>query len=126
MLTGKRLPGKRWWLVTAAKVAVVVFLMWLWHAYLMFAMIGASLVVLRVLTSRSETVSTLLGVPVDERWESINTRAWALAAQITFVGLWATLVAMQVAGWDYMPYLVVGAVLATAYLGGVLWYRWRR
>jgi hypothetical protein len=126
MSTGRRLTGSRRWLVTGAKVAVVVFLMWVWHAYLMFAMIGASLVGLRVLVTRSETASTLLGVPVDERWESINTRAWALAAQVTFLGLWVTLVAMQVVGRDCTPYLLVGVGLASAYLGGVLWYRWRQ
>jgi hypothetical protein len=126
MSTGRRLTGRRRWLVTAVKVALIVFLAWFWHAYLMFAMIGASLVGLRMLMSKSETASTLLGVPVDERWESINTRAWALAAQVTFLGLWTTLVAMQVVGWDYTPYLLVGAALATAYLGGVLWYGWRQ
>ena len=117
--------SKRQWVVTAFKVGLVVFLMWLWHAYLMFAMIGASTLALRTFVSRSETASTLLGVPVDERWESINTRAWALAAQVVFVLLVAILVAMQVLGWDSRPYLLLGAALATAYLGAVLWYRWR-
>lgn len=131
MSTGRRLTGKRRWLVTAVKVAVIVFLAWLWHAYLMFAMIGASLVGLRVLMSKSETASTLLGLPVDERWASINTRAWALAAQVVFavlvfaLFLGATLEAQGI-HWDSTPYLLVGAALATAYLGGILWYRWRQ
>jgi hypothetical protein len=112
-------------------VAVTVVVMLVWHAFFLFAMIVMSLVALRALMPRSETVSLLLGAPVDERWESISTRAWALGGQVVFVGLLAALVAMQVwqvQGWsgDPTPYALVGAALATAYLGAVLWYRWRQ
>ena len=131
MSTGKRLTSERGWVITAVKVVVIVVVMLVWHAFFVFAAIVVSLVGLRALMPRSETVSVLLGVPADERWESISTRAWALAAQVIFVGLLAVLVAMQVRqtqGWDgdSMPYALVGAALAIAYLGGVLWYRWRQ
>ena len=131
MSTGKRLTAERGWVVTALKVAVMVVVMLVWRAFFAFALIVMSMVALRVLMPRSETVSVLLGVPVDERWQSISTRAWALAGQVIFVGLLTTLVAMQVwetQGWggDSWPYALLCAALATAYLGAVLWYRWRQ
>jgi hypothetical protein len=131
MSTGKRLTAERGWVVAALKVAVIVVVMLVWHAFFVFALIVMSLVGLRALMPRSETVSVLLGVPVDERWQSISTRAWALAGQVIFVGLLTTLVAMQVwetQGWggDSTPYALLCAALATAYLGAVLWYRWRQ
>jgi hypothetical protein len=105
--------------------------MLVWHAFFLFALIVMSLVGLRVLMPKSETVSVLLGVPVYERWESISTRAWALAGQVVFVGVLTTLVAMQIwqtQGWggDSTPYALAGAALAIAYLGGIIWYRWRQ
>jgi hypothetical protein len=32
----------------------------------------------------------------------------------------------QFAGGDSTPYAWLGAVFALAYLGGILWYRWRQ
>jgi hypothetical protein len=48
-----------------------------------------------------------------------------------FVGVLTTLVAMQIwqtQGWggDSTPYALAGAALAIAYLGGIIWYRWRQ
>jgi heme/copper-type cytochrome/quinol oxidase subunit 3 len=117
--------------VTAIKWAVVAFLVWLWHAYLMFVIVLATFVGMQTLLHRSETASLLLGRPVDERWESINTRAFALAAKVTLLVLWAALMAMAVmeadgARLDSTPFLLIGATLLGAYLGGVIWYRWRQ
>ena len=136
MSTGRWYSVDRWftpergWAITALKVGVIVVVMLVWHAFFLFALIVMSLVGLRALMPKSETVSVLLGVPVDERWESISTRAWALAGQVVFVGVLTTLVAMQIwqtQGWggDSTPYALAGAALAIAYLGGIIWYRWR-
>lgn len=137
MSTGRWFSRDRWftaergWVIAAVKVAVTVVVILVWHAFFLYGLIVMSLVGLRALMPKSETVSVLLGVPVDERWESINTRAWALAGQVIFIGLLVALVAMQVGqtqGWvgDSTPYALVGAALAVAYLGGVVFYRWRQ
>jgi hypothetical protein len=57
-------------------------------------------IALRLLQSRSDMASLLSGLPRDERWDSINLRALSLAAQVIAV-------------------VLVGAVFAVAYLGGL-------
>lgn len=96
------------------------------EALVAFAVLAAYALGLVALQSRSETASLLSGLPVDERWESINGRALSLAAQVIALMILITFLASQFSGGDAMPYAWLGAVFATAYLGGVLWYRWRQ
>jgi Na+/H+ antiporter NhaD/arsenite permease-like protein len=91
-----------------------------------FAVVAAYALALVALQSRSETASLLSGLPVDERWESINGRALSLAAQVIALMILIAFLASQFSGGDAMPYAWLGAVFATAYLGGILWYRWRQ
>jgi hypothetical protein len=96
-----------------------------WQAALAFGIVAAYALGLRLLQSRSETASLLSGLPIDERWESINNHALALAAQVIAVVLLAAFLVTQFSGGDAMPYAMAVAVFALAYLGGIVWYRWR-
>jgi hypothetical protein len=98
----------------------------LWQAGLSFGIVAVYALGLRLLQSRSETASLLSGMPVDERWESINNRALSLAAQFIAVVLVVAFLATQFGGGDSMQYAWLGAAFATAYLGGILWYRSRQ
>jgi hypothetical protein len=77
------------------------------------------------LRSRSETASLLAGIPLDERWESINLRAFAVAGKVIVVVLLAVFIGSELTGGDPLPYAFMAAAFALAYLGGILWYRWR-
>lgn len=95
------------------------------EALVAFAIVaGYSLFVL-VLQSRSETASLLAGLPVDERWISINDRALARAAQVMAVFLSVLFVGVELTGGDAMPYAWSALVLVVAFLTATLWYRWR-
>jgi hypothetical protein len=95
------------------------------QAVLGFAIVGAYALALLFLQSRSETASLLSGLPVDERWSSINERALAAAAQVFAVAAVGTFIVVQFSGGDAMPYAYMTAVFAVAYLGFILWFRWR-
>ena len=82
-------------------------------------------VALRLLQSRSDLANVLSGLPPDERWSSINTRALSLAGQLIAVVLVGAFLVTQFGGGDAMPYALVGAVFAAAYIGGLLWFRIR-
>jgi len=97
-----------------------------WQVALEFAIVAAYALGLRLLQSRSETASLLSGMPVDERWVSINNRALALAAQVIAIVLLAAFLVTQFGGGDAMPYAMSTAVFAVAYLGGIAWFRWRQ
>jgi hypothetical protein len=97
-----------------------------WQAALAFAIVAAYALGLRLLQSKSETASLLSGLPVDERWESINNRALALAAQVIAVILLVAFLVTEFGGYDAMPYASMLAVFSLAYLGGIAWFRWRQ
>ncbi|MGZ8528824.1 MAG: hypothetical protein ACXWWR_08510 [Candidatus Limnocylindrales bacterium] len=88
-----------------------------------FAIVAGYAIALRVLQSRSDMASLLSGLPRDERWESINLRAFSVAAQLIAVVLVGAFLVTQFGGADSTPYAWLGAVFAAAYLGGLLWYR---
>jgi hypothetical protein len=96
-----------------------------WQAVLAFAIVAGYVIVLRVLQSRSDMASLLSGLPRDERWTSINVRALSFAAQVIALVLVGAFIVTQFNGGDADTYARLGAVFATAYLGGILWYRWR-
>jgi len=129
MVTGMRksvVPGVGFaigLLVAAAELGRQATLL---EALVAFAVVAAYALALVALQSRSETASLLSGLSVDERWESINGRALSLAAQVIALMILIAFLASQFSGGDAMPYAWLGAVFATAYLGGILWYRWRQ
>jgi len=82
--------------------------------------------VLLVFRSRSETIGVLGGRPADERLASFDLVATAIAgvaAVLTAIAgfLWA--IAHGQSGGDFA---VVAAVAGIAYVGGLVWLRWRR
>jgi hypothetical protein len=95
------------------------------QAAVTFAIVAGYAIALRVLQSRSDVASLLSGLPSDERWESINLRALALAAQVIAVVLVAAFLVTQFGGTDATPYAWLGAVFAVTYFGGLVWYRMR-
>lgn len=95
------------------------------QAALSFAIVAGYAIVLRLLQSRSDVASLLSGLPHDERWESINLRAFSLAAQVLAVVLVGAFLVTQFNKADATPYAWLGAVFAVAYLGGIVWYRQR-
>jgi hypothetical protein len=91
-----------------------------------FAIVAAYAIGLRFLQTRSETASLLSGLPVDERWEAINANALSVAAQVLAVILLVVFLVTQFRGGDATPYALLGAAFAVAYIGGIVWYRWRQ
>ncbi len=95
------------------------------QALVAFAFVAGYALLLLALQSRSDVAAVLSGLPADERWESINLRALALAAQVLAVVLVGAFLATSFAKGDPIPYAWIGAVFAIAYLGGIFWYRSR-
>ncbi len=95
------------------------------QAFVSIVVVCAYALALAVLQSRSETASLLAGLPVDERWTSINQRALASAAQVIAVATVGAFVIVEYSGGDPMPYALMASIFALAYLGGVVWFRWR-
>ena len=95
------------------------------QAAVAFAIVVGYAIALRVLQSRSDMASLLSGLPLDERWASINLRALSLAAQLIAVVLVGAFLVTQFGGADSTPYAWLGAVFALGYLGGLVWYRSR-
>ncbi len=101
-----------------------------WEAALAFGIVAVYTVALQLLRSRSDVASLLTGLPRDERWESINNRALALAAQVMAIAILVAFLAAQFGGsrfggGDAIAYAWLGAIFAMAYLGGIAWYRVR-
>jgi hypothetical protein len=95
------------------------------QAALAFAIVVGYALLVFALQSRSDVASVLSGLPRDERWESINLRALALAAQLLAVALVGAFLVASFGHTDPMPYAWLGAVLALGYIGGIGWYRAR-
>lgn len=89
------------------------------------AIVVAYAVLVTVLRRRSEMLSVLAGAPVDERWEHINQEACVWAFGLSAVALLAVFVVTDVSGGDWVPYALIGAVMAVSYLGSLLVLRLR-
>jgi hypothetical protein len=95
------------------------------QAVVAFVIVAGYALALRALQSRSDMASLLSGLPRDERWTSINVRALSLAAQVMAIVLVGAFLVTQFNGGDADTYARLGAIFAVAYLGGLVWYRWR-
>jgi hypothetical protein len=94
-------------------------------AVAVLAIMAAYSLVLVLLRARSETVSLLSGLAVDERWESINRRALASTAEVMAIVLVGAFIGVEATGGDATPYSWTAAVLGVSYVVGITWYRWR-
>jgi len=89
------------------------------------AILLAFVAVLLVFQMRSETISTLAGDPVDERWKIINDRALVGAANISAVVALAGFGVCELMGRDNWQFAVMAIVISLSYVGGVIWHRGR-
>jgi hypothetical protein len=96
------------------------------QAGIAFAIVAGYALGLRLLQSKSDTANLLSGLPVDERWVAINNQALALAAQVIAIVLLGCFLVARFSGGDGSPYALLEVVFAVAYLGGILWFRWRQ
>ena len=78
-----------------------------------------------ILQNRSETISTLAGRPVDERWTQINTQALAVAATFAAIVSLGGFAVMEALGRDNWQFAFMCLVVAGGYFGGLIWFRWR-
>jgi hypothetical protein len=122
----------RWWLVLVGLVlgSIVGIADYVANHSLSRALIDVAIVagysgVLAIFRARSETASVLAGIPVDERWQAINLRAMALAAQIGGLVAIGGFVLAEASGRDWSGFAIVAGAIGIAYIGGVVWYRSR-
>ena len=95
------------------------------EALVAFVIVAGYALALRVLQSHSDVASLLSGMPGDERWASINSRALAAAAQVVAVVLVVAFLIVQFGGGDATPYAGIAAVFGVSYLGALAWIRSR-
>jgi hypothetical protein len=95
------------------------------RALITFVIVFGYSLVIAVLQGRSETMSTLAGNPVDERWRLINDRATSFMALVGVAVSLGGFVLAEAAGRDALGFAVVAAAMGFAYLVGVGWYRAR-
>jgi hypothetical protein len=95
------------------------------RAAVSLSIVAVYAIAVTLLGRRSETLSTLSGRPVDERWEHINLEActWSLAASaiVVLVGFAVT----SATGGDSIPYALMGSVIALTYVGSLIVLRAR-
>jgi hypothetical protein len=85
----------------------------------------AFMAVLLIFQTRSETMSTLAGDPVDERWRLIHERALVGAANVSTMFALAAYGIAELAGIENWQFALMIIVLSLTYLAGVVWYRRR-
>ena len=131
-MANKSIFGTGWWLVLVGVVVGAVLGLADFiatgsasRALIDVAIVGGYTLVLALFRSRSETASVLAGLPVDERWESINLHALATAGLIAAVVSLGGFVAAEVSGRDWSGFAIVAGVIGISYIGGVIFYRWR-
>jgi hypothetical protein len=90
-----------------------------------FVILLAYAAILLIFQRRSETVRTLAGDPVDERWRIINEKALALAAIVTSVALVAAYGIAEATGRENWQFAVMALILSGTYIAGIIWHRWR-
>jgi len=97
----------------------------IWRAAISTAIpIGYALLV-TLLARHSETASVLAGRPVDERWELMNQEAAAWALGLSAIVILAAFILTDATHGDWMPYALMGAVMAAAYAGSLAVMRFR-
>lgn len=91
----------------------------IWQAAVSTVIPIAYAVLVTLLARRSEAVSVLAGRPVDERWALMNQEAAVWSFGLSAIALIGAFVVASATGGDWLPYALVGAVMAAAYVGSV-------
>ena len=87
--------------------------------------IGYALVVM-YLGQRHATASVLAGQPVDERWASINLEASAWTLGVTTVVILGAFLWAYASDGPWLPFALMGCVIAVTYVGSLLVLQGRR
>jgi hypothetical protein len=97
----------------------------IWSAVLGFAVLAGYATLLFVFQARNDTIGTLAGNPVDERWSLIHSRATELAATCAAVVAVGGYLVTEFAGRDNWQFALMAVVVGLSYLAGVIWFRRR-
>ena len=97
----------------------------IWSAALGFALLAGYAALLYVFQARNDTLGTLAGNPVDERWGLINSRAMEVAATCAAVVAVGGYIVTEFAGKDNWQFALMAVVVGLGYLAGVVWFRRR-
>ena len=97
----------------------------IWSAVLGFAIVAGYAALLYVFQARNDTLGTLAGNPVDERWGLINSRAMEVAATCAAVVAVGGYIVTEFAGKDNWQFALMAVVVGLGYLAGVVWFRRR-
>lgn len=97
----------------------------IWSAVLGFAVLAGYATLLFVFQARNDTIGTLAGNPVDERWGLIHSRATELAATCAAVVAVGGYLVTEFAGRDNWQFALMAVVVGLGYLAGVIWFRRR-
>lgn len=90
-----------------------------WQAAVSTAVPIAYAVLVTLLARRSEAAGVLAGRPVDERWELMNQEAAAWALGLSAIVIIAAFIVADATGGDWLPYALIGAVMAASYVGSL-------
>jgi hypothetical protein len=94
----------------------------IWSAVLGFAILAGYAALLFIFQARNDTIGTLAGNPVDERWSLINSRAMELTATCAAVVAVGGYLVTEFAGRDNWQFALIAVVVGLSYLAGVIWY----
>lgn len=72
------------------------------------------------------TASVLAGEPQDERWAAINLEASAWTLGLTAVVLLGAFIWTYMSGGQWLPFALIGAVIAVTYVASLLYLQARR
>ena len=97
----------------------------IWSAVLGFAIVAGYAALLYVFQARNDTLGTLAGNPVDERWGLINSRAMEVAATCAAGVAVGGYIVTEFAGKDNWQFALMAVVVGLGYLAGVVWFRRR-
>jgi hypothetical protein len=97
----------------------------IWSAVLGFAILAAYAALLFIFQARNDTIGTLAGNPVDERWGLIHSRAMELAATCAAVVAVGGYLVTEFAGRENWQFALMAVVVGLSYLAGVIWFRRR-
>lgn len=90
-----------------------------------FGIMAAYGLVVLALSKRSDVAGVLAGIAPDERYRAIEQRALAATGLVLVLYVIAGFLWEQVHGRSGMPYTLMGAVAAVAYLGSIVYGRFR-
>jgi hypothetical protein len=94
----------------------------LWRAIGGFAILAAYGTILLIFQSRSETVRTLAGDPMDERWKRIHEESMVGVANVAAVTALGGFGFCEATGRDGSEFAIVAAVVGLSYMVGLVWH----